>query len=84
MLFNVFGLVSDRYLCQTRQVDEGKRQHVGREYAQVDGLWGNTSVATRLCLCVTDDLCTNFVEVIEFLARQMQKFSPFRFIGLLI
>ena len=40
-------------------------------------MWGDACVFACLGVCVTDDLLANLVEVIEFLAGEMEELAPF-------
>ena len=69
-------MVSDWHFRKTRKVDEGERQDIGGEDAEVDGEGRDASVFARLRLGIADNLVTNLAEVIEFLAGEVEELAP--------
>ena len=77
LLLNIAWLVSNWHFRQPRKVNEGERQDIGGEDAEVDGEGGDASVFARFRLGVANNLVTDLAEVVELLTRKVKEFSPF-------
>lgn len=81
MFLNITGLVADRNLGQSREINEGQGEDIGGVYAKVDGLRGDACILARLGFGVPDDLVADFVEVVELLSGEMEEFTPLIRVG---
>lgn len=70
------------HLCQAGQVNKSKCQDTWTVNAKIDGLRADACVLPRLQLSVAHNLFSDFIEVVELLARKMQELSPLVGIGL--
>lgn len=84
LTLDIAGLVADRHLCETGQINEGQSEDVGRVDAEVDGGRGDTGVFADLCLCLAADLIADLVEVEELLAGDVEELAPLVRVGFLV
>ncbi|KAH3678769.1 hypothetical protein OGATHE_000038 [Ogataea polymorpha] len=77
LFLDILWLVAHRHFRESRQVDQGQRQHVWRIDPQIDGHRADSGIFARLGLRLPHDLIPDIVEIVELLARQVQKLSPF-------
>ena len=77
MFLDILWLITDRDLCETREIDEGEGEDIGREDSEVDGGRGNAGVLSGFRVCFSDDFIAYFAKVVELLTCQMEELSPF-------
>ena len=68
------------HLCQPREIDEGKVEHVGAVYAEVDGELADALVLARDAERLLLDLAANLVEVGVALVY-VKELAPFGVVG---
>src|SRR5690606_11319443 len=76
LLFDIFGLISDWNLCQTRKIDKCECEDIRRVNAEMDWEWRDSEVRCRLEVGIPDNLISDLIEVVEFLAGQVQDLAP--------
>jgi hypothetical protein len=68
LLLDIFGLISDWNLRQTRKIDEGESEDVRRVNTKIDREWRNSEVLSRLKVGIPDNFISDLIKVVEFLA----------------
>jgi hypothetical protein len=76
LLLNVLGLVADRDLCETGEIDEGEGEDVGGEDAKVDGDRRDASVLASLGVRFPDDFIPYLGKVVKLLVWEVEELAP--------
>ena len=84
LFLNILWLISDRYLGEPRQIDEGEGEDVGGEDSQINRDRRNSSILSCLCVCFSYDFVSYFSKVVKLLTWEMEKLAPFVWICCII
>jgi hypothetical protein len=81
LLLDIGGLISNRDLCQARQVHQREVQDIRTENFQMDGKSVNALIETSDASSFRFDFPPDSIKVGETMAGRVEKFSPFGFEG---
>jgi hypothetical protein len=81
LLLDIGGLISNRDLCQARQVHQREVQDIGTENLQMDGKAVDALVEASDTSSFRLDFPPDSIKVGETMAGRVEKFSPFGFEG---
>jgi hypothetical protein len=84
LTLDIAGLIPDRDLGETRQIDQGQGENVGRDNAEVDRSRRDAGILSNLSFCFPRDFVSNFGEVVELLSGGVKELSPLVGVGLLV
>lgn len=77
LFFNIPWLVPDGHFRQPGKINQRQCQNIRRVYAKINGLRRNSCITASFGFSIPDDFVSNLVEIVELLARKMEKFAPF-------
>src|SRR5437762_3477693 len=72
LLFDILRLISHRYLCKTRKIDECEGEDVGRENSKINRYRRDARVLSGLCVCSSNDFISYFPKVVKLLIWEMK------------